>query len=163
MNLNRFWRRWHRLISIFIAAPFALTLITGLIMTTRGFNSWVQTPYEGPKAELKISFEQILNACRSVPEAEIKTWKDISQIDIRPSNGSVRVRAAKNLTEVQINGETGEVVTVAPRRMSLLTSLHEGAYFGPWVRYGIFIPASLGVLFLLVSGIVLYARTRKKS
>lgn len=161
MNMNRFWRKWHRVISLFIAAPFALTLITGLIMTTRGFNSWVQTGYEGPKVELKISFEKILEACQSVPEAEIKTWKDLSQIDIRPSSGLIRARSAKNIWEVQINGETGEVIGAAPRRLGLLTALHEGAYFGSWVRYGIFVPAFLGVLFLLVSGLFIYAKTKK--
>lgn len=153
--MNRFFRKWHRWISVLIAVPFTVTLITGLIMATRGFNTWVQPEYPSFKGELALSFPQVLQIVQNVPEANVKSWKDVSQIDVRPANANIRVRSKHNMWEVQINGETGEITSSAPRRQSFLVSLHEGTYFGPWVRYGIFFPSSIGVLFLMISGVYL--------
>lgn len=148
-------RKWHRWVSILIALPFLLTVVTGILLASRGFNTWVQPQYNPPQSGLKISFEQMLAAARSVPEAQITDWKDVSQIDIRPKNGQIRVRA-KNLWEIQVDGNTGEVLGAGVRRVSWLVSLHEGAQFGPWVRYGIFFPSAIAVLFLLMSGVALF-------
>jgi uncharacterized iron-regulated membrane protein len=153
--MNRVFRKWHRIISLFIAVPFSITLISGLIMTTRSFNTWVQPDYPVFKAELKLSFADVLKISQGVSEAGIKNWNDVSQIDIRPATGNIRVRSKINYWEIQINGETGAITSSAPRRQSFLSSLHEGAYFGSFVRYGLFLPSALGILFLMVSGMYL--------
>ena len=157
--MNRFMRQCHRWVSIIITIPFLITLVTGIILATRGFNTWVQPQYDPQTAAgLHISFEQILAAARSVPEADIQEWKDVSQIDIRPGPGNIRLRAKKTQWEIQIRGVTGEVTGKGIRRASFLVSLHEGAYFGPIVRYGIFLPSAVGVLFLLVSGVIIFVQ-----
>lgn len=149
-----------------MALPFSVIVVTGLIMTSRGYNTWVQPAYPEFKAQLKLNFDDILKISQGVPEAKIKTWTDISQIDIRPTTGNIRVRSKSDNWELQINGETGEITSSAPRRQSMLVSIHEGAYFGPFVRYWIFLPSSIGVFFLLLSGIYLllkhYASRFKK-
>lgn len=149
------FRNGHRYISLLVMIPFMVTVITGIIMTTRGFNTWVQPDYPEFKANLLLSFDDILKISQSVPEAKISGWQDVSQIDIRPSSGNIRVRSKANQWELQLNGQTGEVTSSAKRRQSLLVSIHEGAYFGPAVRYGIFLPSALGVLFLTLSGLYL--------
>jgi uncharacterized iron-regulated membrane protein len=156
--MNRFFRKWHRWISALIALPFLITVLTGILLSSRGFNTWVQPDHPKPQGGLSISFEQILAAAKTVPEAEIESWKDVSQIDIRPAAGNIRLRAKNNQWELQIDGTTGAVTSKGIRRASFLTSLHEGAYFGPVVRYGIFFPSALGVFFLLVSGIIIFAQ-----
>ena len=160
-------RKYHRWVSIVIALPFLITLVTGITLATRGFNSWVQPEYPPAKSALSISFEQILEAARTVPEAQIQSWKDVSQIDIRPAVGNIRLRAKNTQWEIQIDGVTGQVTGKGIRRASFLTALHEGAYFGPVVRYGIFLPSAVGVFFLLVSGIIIfiqpYLARRKKA
>lgn len=138
-----------------IAVPFTVTLVTGIVLATRGFNTWVQPDHPALRSDLRISFARILEVAQSVSEAKIQTWKDVSQIDVRPATGNIRVRARHTLWEIQIDGATGTVVSKGLRRFSWLVALHEGAYFGPVVRYGIFLPAALGVLFLLFSGLVL--------
>lgn len=150
------FRKWHRWISILITFPFLVTLVTGVVLATRGFNSWVQPTHPPLQSALSISFPQVLEAARSVPEAGIRTWADVSQIDIRPGAGNIRVRSKATQWEVQVDGATGKVTGHGVRRFSWLVAMHEGAYFGPLVRYGIFFPSALGVCFLLVSGVILY-------
>ncbi len=151
----RNFRKWHRWISVVIAIPFTLTVVTGIILSTRAFNTWVQPDYPAMNSKMDPSFDKILAAAQNIPEAEIKTWNDVSQIDIRPAKGNIRVRS-KNMWEVQIDSMTGQVVGSGIRRFSFLVQLHEGAYFGDLVRYGIFFPSALGVFFLLISGIIIY-------
>ncbi|WP_413291162.1 PepSY domain-containing protein [Bdellovibrio sp. HCB337] len=151
----RLLRKWHKWVSIVIAIPFLITLISGILLATRGFNTWVQPNYPPLKSKLVLSFDQILTAARTVPEAKIVEWKDVSQIDIRPDTGNIRVRS-KNMWELQIDGATGEINSSAVRRVSWLVSIHEGAEFGKYVRYGIFFPSALCVLFLLISGVAIF-------
>ena len=154
--MARFWHKWHRVISIFIALPFLLTITTGILLISRSFNPWVQ-PRDRieSRSELKISFAQILESAKTVPEAQVQSWQDISQIEARPANGSIHVRT-KTQWDIQVDGATGQVLTNGYHRLSLLTALHEGAYFGKIVHFGIFLPMALGVLFLLISGVVIY-------
>lgn len=159
----RFWRNWHRTVSLVIALPFAVTLLTGLLLSIRGFSTWVQPEYARPNGGLTLSFERILEISKTVPEARIDSWGDVSQIDVRPSAGNIRVRSRHAHWEIQIDGQDGRVLTSAPRRVSWLVALHEGAYFGSWVRYGLFLPSALGVLFLLASGLVLAVRPKAKA
>ncbi len=151
----RLLRKCHRWVSILIALPFLVTVVTGILLASRGFNTWVQPSYPPMASSLKINFDDILASAMTVPEAGISSWKDVSQIDIRPSTGNIRVRS-KNLMEVQIDGGTGKVVGSSIRRVSWLVSLHEGAEFGPWVRYGIFFPSAISVFFLLISGVAIF-------
>lgn len=153
--LLRLLRKWHRWVSIFIAIPFLVTVVTGILLATRGFNTWVQPNYPALNSDLKVNFEQILEVAKSVPEAKITGWKDVSQIDVRPAKGNIRVRS-KNHWEIQIDGGTGTIANSGVRRVSWLVSLHEGAEFGPWVRYGIFFPSSILVFFLLISGVLIF-------
>ena len=148
----RFWRKWHRSISILITLPFAITLVTGIMLTARGYVSWLDPESAPTKGPISISFEQILAAAQSVPQAEIKTWADVSQIDVRPAAAKIRVRSKRNNWEIQIDPQSAKVLTAAERRVGFITALHEGAYFGPIIRYGVFAPAAVGVLFLLISG-----------
>lgn len=53
-----------------------------------------------------------------------------------------------------MDGSTGGVLSIAPRRKGLLTQLHEGSFWGKAVRYYLFFPAVIGLLFLLVSGAI---------
>lgn len=151
----RLLRKWHRWVSIVIAIPFLITVVTGILLASRGFNTWVQPSYPPVASSLKISFDEVLAAAKTVPEAQITDWKDVSQIDIRPGTGNIRVRS-KNMIEIQIEGGTGKVMGSSIRRVSWLVSLHEGAEFGPWIRYGIFFPSAICVFFLLVSGVAVF-------
>jgi uncharacterized iron-regulated membrane protein len=153
------WRTLHRWLSILIALPFLVILLSGLLLASRSFLPWMDPGVVKPEArQLAATFPQILSSVKSAPEAGMQSWEDVSQIDIRPATGLIRVRAKKGHWEVQIDGKTGAVLRVGQRRVSWFTSLHQGALFGPYVRYGIFLPSSFALFFLFVSGLWLFAK-----
>jgi uncharacterized iron-regulated membrane protein len=152
----KFWRKYHRWISIFITIPFFLTLVTGILLLFRGKLNWMSPQYPPASGELRIGLDEILKAAQSVPELEVKTWKDIGRIDIRPDKGSINIRSKKTEFEIAVDGADGKVLGVGVRNSGFIVDLHEGAYLDDLGRYGITLPMALGVLFLIISGVVIF-------
>jgi len=119
-----------------IALPLVLIVGSGLLLASRGFVTWMQPVYPSPvAAELLLTFPQMLAAVQSVPQARMQKWGDISQIDIRPKTGLIRLRSKYDHWEVQLDPATAAVLGVGQRRVAWYTSLHQGSLFGEGVRY----------------------------
>jgi uncharacterized iron-regulated membrane protein len=149
------FRKIHRWIALATALPLAVILITGVLLSVSPKVEWLQPASPQFAPGITLSFEDILKAARTVPEAQIQTWDDVTQVDARPASGLVRVRA-QNYWEVQIHGHTGEVVGAAPRRKTLLVTLHDGSWFASWSKLWIFMPTGLGALALLLTGLLIW-------
>lgn len=155
-NSRRDLRKIHRWGGALIALPFLLVLITGLFLQVKKEVNWIQPPSkQGVSAIPSISFDDILSASRTVPEAKISTWQDIDRLDVRPDKGIVKVRAA-NRWEIQIDTETAEVLQVAYRRSELFESLHDGSWFHDSAKLWIFLPSGLVVTVLWITGMYLF-------
>lgn len=150
-------RSLHRWFSILFAIPVLLILGTGVMLASRSFWPWMQPEYPSPaSAEIKISFPQMLSAVRSVPQAKMQSWDDVSQIDIRPKTGQIRLRSRHDHWEVQVDPATGAVLGYGQRRVAWFTALHQGALWGALPRYAIFYPAAWVLLFLCLSGVWIF-------
>ena len=99
--------------------------------------------------------QEILDASKSVSEAEIKTWEDINRLDLRPSKGIVKVRA-KNDWEIQIDLKTGKVLQTAYRRSDMIESIHDGSFFHDYVKLWLFLPSGIVLLMLWLTGIYMF-------
>ncbi|WP_413568395.1 PepSY domain-containing protein [Bdellovibrio sp. HCB117] len=155
----KFWRKYHRWISIFITLPFLMTIVTGILLLFRGKIEWISPKMPAPVAkEITIPFSDILKAAQSVPELQVQTWNDVGRIDIRPASGAITVRSKHSDYEIGVDGSTGAVLGLAKRNSSLLVRIHESTYLGlgDIGRFGIALPMALGVLFLTVSGVVIF-------
>ncbi len=154
--LPRLARRWHRIASITIAVPFVIVIVSGLLLQLKKEFTWIQPPStEGRYTIPEVSFDRILSSIRSVEEAEVEGWGDISRIDVRPANGIMKVQC-KSGVEVQLDSASGDVLQVATRRSDLIEGLHDGSWFHDNAKLWIFLPSGLLVLFLWVSGVYLW-------
>ena len=153
----RVWnRRLHRWASIAVALPFLVVITTGVLLQLKKQLAWVQPPEQrGVGTEPRVSLEQILAAARSVPQAGVRDWSDVDRLDVRPGKGMVKLQSV-NRWEVQVDLQTGAVLQTAYRRSDLLESLHDGSWFHPAAKLGIFLPAGLLVFGLWVTGIYLW-------
>lgn len=151
--LNRKIHHWG---SIGVALPLAIVLVTGVLLLLKKDLDWIQPPtIKGEQKNLALEFDQILVIARAVPEAGIETWADVDRLDVRPGKGMVKVRA-ENSWEVQIDANSGQVVQVAYRRSDLIESIHDGSFFGDYVKLWVFLPAALVVIGLWITGMVLF-------
>ncbi len=149
-------RKTHYWIAICISLPMLVITTTGLLLQFKKQAPWVQpAEHRGTGKAPTIGMDRILSACREIPELEVQSWSDISRVDIRPSRGMLKV-LAENSWEAQIDSRTGEVLHVAYRRSDWLEALHDGSWFHAWVKFGLFIPAGVGLLVLLGTGLYLF-------
>jgi uncharacterized iron-regulated membrane protein len=165
MSLQKTNRTLHRWGSVLIFLPFALVLVTGVLLLLKRDVTWIQPEtMRGSSTELAIGFERILEIAKAVPEAEIDSWDDINRLDIRPAKGVVKVRANSSW-EIQIDTKTGEVLQVAYRRSDFIESLHDGTFFHDRARLWIFLPSAIVLMGMWVTGVYLFLlphRARRK-
>lgn len=169
-NVNWWTRKTHRWLAIIFAVPMLLVTLSGLLLQVKKQLAWVQPPTKrGQTSDVspEQNWDQILSAAQRVPEAGVKNWGDIDRLDVRPSKGIVKVRC-KNRWEVQIDLQSGEVLSSTLRRSDLIESLHDGSFFNDAAKLWIFLPNGIALLVLWFSGAWLWylphrAKWRKTS
>ena len=156
MKFNLLNRKIHYWLSIGIAIPVLIVIVSGILLQVKKQLSWVQpTEQKGKSKTAEISLPQVLEISKTVAEAEIRTWDDIHRLDVRPSRGLLKV-SAKNQWEIQIDTQTGEILQVAYRRSDLIESIHDGSFFHDSVKMWIFLPSGIILLLLWLTGIYLF-------
>ena len=156
MKLSKLSRVFHRWGSIIVLVPMTIIIVSGIALQLKKESAYIQPPTQrGVGTELAIGFERILEAAKTVPEAEIESWEDVDRLDVRPAKGVVKVRC-KNRYEVQIDTATGEILQVAIRRSDLIESIHDGTYFHDRFKLWVFLPAGIVLAVLVVTGLHLF-------
>lgn len=156
VNLRIWTRKCHRWGAILVAVPFLVVILTGILLQLKKEWSWVQPPTQrGHGKTPAVSLEAILEAAKSRPEAEVRSWDDVDRLDIQPNRGVAKVQA-KSHWEVQVDLKTGDVLHVAYRRSDLIESLHDGSWFHDRAKLAVFLPTAVVVLGLWGTGIYLF-------
>ena len=156
MNWNRLNRKTHYWGSFICALPILVVCVSGILLLLKKDVQWIQPPSARGEAKIPtISFDEILDIAQKSPEAEIKSWEDISRLDVRPSKGIIKIRS-KNSWELQIDHQSGKVLKLAYRRSDLIESLHDGTFFHDKAKLWIFLPAGAILLFLWFTGMYLF-------
>ncbi|PHS33035.1 MAG: hypothetical protein COA95_01620 [Methylophaga sp.] len=159
VNWKKFNRKTHYWGAIICALPILIVIITGVILLLKKDIDWVQPPSARGQGDIpEVSFEQILSLSKSIEQANIQGWSDIDRLDVRPGKGIIKIRA-KNQWEIQIDHQTMEVLHVAYRRSDFIESIHDGSFFHDNAKLWIFLPSSLILFVLWVTGLYLFLTT----
>jgi len=153
----RIWnRKLHRWGSIAVALPFFVVICTGLLLQLKKQLAWVQPPEQKTAFNVPtVTMEQILASARAVPEAKVSGWGDIDRLDVRPGKGLVKVVTVDHW-ELQLDLATGALLQSTYRRSDLIETLHDGSFFHPLVKLGVFFPAAVIVFGLWITGMYLF-------
>lgn len=156
MRAQVLFRKVHYWLSIVVALPILLVVISGLLLQVKKDFSWIQ-PHEnkGSGGEPNVTFEQVLEICAAIPQIQVKSWDDIQRVELRPGKNLLKVTTTTDW-EVQIDPADGRVMQTAIRRSDLIESLHDGSWFGSIVKRGIFLPAGIILAVLWATGIYLF-------
>jgi uncharacterized iron-regulated membrane protein len=156
MKVHLATRKYHYWVGLAIALPALVVLSSGVLLQLKKQVPWVQPVERRGTAEVpSVTFEQVLAACRSVPAARVRTWEDISRVDVRPSRGILKV-TAKNNWEVQVDAQTGAVLQAAYRRSDLIEAIHDGSFFHEQAKLWVFLPSGVLLLTMLLTGLYLF-------
>jgi uncharacterized iron-regulated membrane protein len=158
MKVYRFNRKAHYWLTPVVAIPFLLIVVTGILLLWKKEVAWIQPPdADAGSTVAALSLPQVLEISRTVPEAEVRSWDDISRVDFRPSRNLIKV-STKNAREIQIDAGTGQVLRTALRRSDVIEQFHDGSFFHDRVKLWLFFPVALGMLVLWGSGVWMFLR-----
>lgn len=158
-SFNRIVRLIHHWTSIVVIVTGGLVVVTGLLLLLKKDVDMIQplvmtASKTGPSDASSI---QIFDAARAgIPNL---SWKAVDRIDIRTRDGVAKV-VTKDYREVQVDLHNLEVLSVRRRNSDMLEQLHDGSFFGPWVKYGLMIPSGIALLVLWATGTYLFVIVR---
>lgn len=156
-------RKLHELISI-VSAPYLLLVIaTGIFLLVRNDFNFIKPKLALTDSKsITLSHEEVLTKIKNINEIGINSWSDVSHYRVYPNKGYILVRT-KNDYQIQVDGQTGYVLSYGPLRTNLLIRLHEGSFWGGKVGRYIFVAFSLLTMTLLITGIYLIFKVTFKS
>ena len=156
MSARKLNRTVHRWAGIVTAIPVIIILVTGIFLLLKKDVAWIQPPSQkGSSKELKLSFDQVLDIISKVPNVNLKSWKDINRLDVRPKKGLIKVRG-NNDWEIQLDSKTGKVLQVAERRSDFIESIHDGSFFHEYVKLGVFLPVAILLVAIWGTGLYMF-------
>jgi uncharacterized iron-regulated membrane protein len=157
MTNPRIWnRKLHRWGALTVALPFLVVICTGILLQLKKQFDWVQPPEQrGSPVANALSMGALMDSVRTVTHAGIQSFDDVDRIDVRPSKGLIKVIGLSRW-EVQIDAGTGAIVQTSYRRSDLIETLHDGSFFHPLAKLGVFLPSGIIVLGLWITGIYLF-------
>jgi hypothetical protein len=131
-------------------------ICTGLLLQVKKDFHWIQPDEQRGSADApRVSFEEVLAACQSLPDIDVDGWDDIGRVDLDPDDALLKVTTRRGW-EIQIDPADGSVLQVAFRRSDVIESFHDGSWFGHVVKRWIFLPAGVSLLVLWLTGIYLF-------
>lgn len=161
VKLIRVARRYHRQMGIFLLFLVLISALTGLLLAWKKESAYLQPPTtEGASTSLtdwKPMAELATIARKALTEQHpAEKDNDIDRMDIRPSKGIVKVLFEKRWWEVQVDGATGEVKSIAKRNSDWIEAIHDGSIISDGFKLISMNLLGLGLLLLIITGFFLW-------
>ena len=158
----RWYRRVHKWIGIPLLVFFVVIGITSILLAWKK-NAELLPPTLETKVEKGVWI--LPSEMVRIGEEEMrKIGKDpeVDRVDIRPDKGTAKVTFKTHFREVQIDGFSGEVLSIGTRHSDWIEKVHDGSIIdfyttgdeGAKLTYSTLI--SLGLIFLGISGFYLW-------
>jgi len=168
----RFYRWLHRRVAIALFIFFLLISVTGILLgikkqtgllapTEKGISSNLTTWL--PIHTLQLKAETFLHD--SVSKL-LST--ELDRIDIRPDKGIVKFVYKKHYHGLQLDGETGRLLSIEKRSSDFIEDLHDGSILDDWIgtddeqiKVSYTVIMGLSLLLLILSGLWLWYGPRR--
>ena len=168
VGLTRKIRVWHHQFAIVAALCMILVAATGFLLAFKK-EAGLQPPtqHAGKIARWLPVDSLSVHATRYVKNENLVTNPRVDRIDLRPGDGIAKITFKNSFREIQLHGETGEVLSSATRYDDVVEKIHDGSVFDflfetkrpafTWVYSGF---TGISLLVLAVTGIFLWVNPR---
>ncbi len=167
----RFYRKIHKQIGLVFVFFIAIISISGLLLALKDpFSLRVYTKETiTSTTDLRslISLARIDSISRDYAVSVLDKSPVIDRIDFRPDKGIAKVLFKEHFTEIQIDGYTGEIISVSTRYDHLIEKIHDGSIIdflfsdNNLSKYTYSTLLSLALLTMSVSGLLLWYLPKK--
>jgi len=157
----RDFRKFHKYTGLLLAILLLISAVTGILLSLKKEVDIIQPPTQkGLSKDLSTwkSVAELSSLATIAFHAAHPGQKDnkIDRIDVRPSKGIAKVLFKEGNWEVQIDGTSGEVKSIAKRYSDWIESLHDGSIISDTFKLISMNVLGIGVLILMCSGIWLW-------
>jgi uncharacterized iron-regulated membrane protein len=128
VGLTRAFRVWHRKTAIAAGFFLAIVALTGLLLAFKKPLGLLPPVYQ---AGIIQQWQPVDSLIRSAERYAIREnllqQPVIDRVDIRPGDGIAKITFKKSFWELQLHGQTGEVVSARRRYADLAEKIHDGS------------------------------------
>lgn len=161
----RLFRYWHRWLGLFLLTFILISAITGILLAWKKQAKLLQPPtQESSFIEPEkpwLSVEKIGKIAQEVfARSNPNQPLVIDRLDIRPDKGIVKVQFA-HYWEVQIDGYSGEVLSIAQRHSDWIEKIHDGSIISEGFKLWSMNTLGIGLLLLSLTGSWLWLGPRR--
>ena len=165
LSLRKF-RNWHRLLGLSLSVFLFISAITGILLALKKDVDIIQPPSQkGVSKNLDTwkSVAELTDLATIALHSSYPDQKDnlVDRLDVRPSKGTAKVLFKEGNWEVQIDGTTGEVKSIAKRYSDWIESLHDGSIINDAFKLISMNILGFGVLFMIGTGFWLWYGPKK--
>ena len=150
----------HKWIGLTLSLVVLTISVTGfLLLVKKEFPSLQPPTLVGEVGEVEdfLPLSAVLAAVRGTGDPDFATVDDIDRIDFRPGKRVHKVRSRHGWKEIQVDAVTGAVLSTSWRRSDLIEAIHDGSWFAGWWHDYAMPLVALGLLFLSISGVFIWA------
>ncbi len=162
----RLFRRYHKYVGLALASFLLVSALTGLLLGWKKDVGWIQPPTqrsERPGLDQWMDLEYLAETARAALRQAKPGLGDygVDRLDIRPDKGIVKVLFVRGWWEVQLDGRSGEVLSVARRNSDWIEALHDGSIVSDGFKLVSMNLLGLGLLLMVLTGLWLWYGPRK--
>lgn len=168
VGLTRKIRLWHHKIAIVAALCMVLVAATGFLLAFKK-EAGLQPPtkHAGEITGWLPVDSLIALATSHVHRENLIAEPKVDRLDLRPDDGIAKITFKNSFLEIQLHGQTGDVLSSATRYDDLVEKIHDGSVFDflletkrpafTWVYSGF---TGISLLVLAITGIFLWVNPR---
>jgi len=162
----RTFRVFHRWLGLSLALLLVISSVTGVLLALKKDVDVIQPPTQKGISKNLTEWKSLDEISLLATKAFHDTYPEqkensIDRLDVRPSKGIVKVLFKKGNWEVQIDGKSGEVKSIAKRYSDWIESLHDGSIISDGFKLISMNFLGIGLLFLIVTGVWLWYGPRR--
>ena len=164
-SLRKF-RVLHRWMGLTLAILLVISAVTGILLSLKKDVALIQPPTQKGVSKNLADWKPLHQLSLTAQEAFYSAYPEqkdnlVDKMDVRPSKGIVKVLFEKGYWEVQVDGVSGEVKSIAKRHSDWIEHLHDGSIISDGFKLFSMNFLGLGLLFLIATGIWLWYGPRR--
>ena len=138
-----------------------ISALTGIFLSLKKEVDLLQPPTQKGESKVLSTWKPLSELALIANEAFFKTHPEqrenaIDRMDVRPSKGIIKVLYQSGYWEVQVDGTSGEVLSIARRHSDWIEQLHDGSIISDGFKLVSMNVLGLGLLALMCTGLWLW-------
>lgn len=157
----RRYRKYHRILGLSLSILLIISALTGILLGLKKNVDLIQPPTQKGSSKDLSTWKPIDELAQLARNAFYKEYPDqmrnkIDRMDVRPSKGIVKVLFKDGWWEVQLDGSTGAILSIAKRHSDWIEALHDGSIISDTFKLISMNYIGWGLLIMIITGVWLY-------